>query len=242
MSISRCILIVDDEDSIRSALTLLLSQAGYVTRCACSGDEALAILASDIDRIDLLILDIVMPGVNGYDVCLKVRQSARYLPIIMLTARDLLVDKLNGLEMGADVYMAKPFDARELLAQVNALFRLIEQRSHSTDRDEAPLTCGDLKLWESQHRVEMRGSAVELTPKEYELLRLFMNHPGKVFGRETLLRSIWGYETSVDTRTVDVHVQRLRAKIEHEPSAPCLICTVRGFGYRLALSSGHDHP
>jgi DNA-binding response OmpR family regulator len=242
MSMPHRILIVDDEDSIRSALTLLLAQAGYETRSAGSGNEALSIFASDRDGIDLLILDIVMPGTNGYDVCLKVRQAARYIPIIMLTARSLSIDKLHGLEVGADIYITKPFNSQELLAQVNALFRLVEQSNNSADAVEIPLVCGGVKLWECQHRVEVDGCAVELTPKEFELLRLFLCNPGKVFGRETLLRAIWGYESSVDTRTVNVNVQRLRAKIEHEPSIPCLICTVRGFGYRLTLPSGHDHP
>lgn len=222
------ILVVDDEPAITSALATLLKQAGYEVTMAHSGSEALALLPS---QPDLVILDIMMPGMDGYEVCRKIRQSLSYLPILMLTAKDELRDKVFGLELGADAYLTKPFAPDELLAQIRALFRTVEQSTRPGD--DPLLACGLLKLWGEQHRVEVAGVEVELTPKEFELLRLFMRQPGRVFGRETLLRQVWGYDFTGDTRTVDVHIQRLRAKIETDPAQPQRICTVRGFGYRL---------
>jgi DNA-binding response OmpR family regulator len=177
----------------------------------------------------------MLPDMDGYEVCRRIRQSPEYVPILMLTARDEPLDKLLGLELGADLYLTKPFEPRELLAHIKAIFRLLERRSEGLrSNEEMPLICGPLTMWDVQHRVELAGRAVDLTPKEYELLRLLMRHLGRTFGRETLLRQVWGYEFAGDSRTVDVHIQRLRAKIETDPSQPRLLHTVRGFGYRLA--------
>jgi DNA-binding response OmpR family regulator len=226
------ILIVDDESAITQALTALLRQAGYLVITAQSGREALAQLAAEPD---LMVLDIMMPDLDGYTVCRAVREKLGYLPIIMLTAKDAPGDRAAGLELGADAYLTKPFEPGELLAQVRALFRLIDQQNAASDGDSKGrlLFCGPLRLWESQRRVELYGQPVELTPTEFELLRHLMQRPGHVFGRETLLREVWGYDTDVDSRTVDVHVQRLRAKIEPDAGHPQLLRTLRGFGYCL---------
>jgi DNA-binding response OmpR family regulator len=149
----------------------------------------------------------------------------------MLTARDQSSDKILGLELGADAYVTKPFEPSELLAQVRALFRTIEGRGRDTG--ERLLVCGPIMTNDTRHQVVVNHQPVELTPKEYDLLRFFLQHPGRIFGRETLLREVWGYEFEGDSRAVDTAVQRLRAKIEADPAHPALLCTVRGFGYRL---------
>ncbi len=237
----RHILIVDDEEAIARALHALLAQAGYAITIAHSGSEALTRLSSDSH--DLIILDIMLPDIDGYEVCRRVRQSSDYIPILMLTARDEPLDKLLGLETGADLYLTKPFDPRELLAHIKAIFRLLDRLSDSRKPyEEIPLMCGPLVLWDTQHRVELAGQVIELAPKEYELLRLFMRHPGRAFGREMLLREAWGYDFSGDSRTVDVHVQRLRAKIESDPSRPRLLRTLRGFGYQLTTPTEEETP
>lgn len=231
----RRILIVDDEEAIAGALHTLLTQSGYQVSVAHSGADALAQFSGNTD---LVILDVMLPDMDGYEVCRQMRQSPGYIPIVMLTARDEPLDKLLGLELGADLYLTKPFEPRELLAHIKAIFRLLERRSEGLrSNEEMPLICGPLTMWDVQHRVELAGRAVDLTPKEYELLRLLMRHPGHAFGRETLLRQVWGYEFAGDSRAVDVHIQRLRAKIETDPSQPRLLHTVRGFGYRLATPS-----
>lgn len=222
------ILIVDDDPAITNALSLLFERAGYRVTVANSGEEALSFLKP---MPDLIALDILLPGMDGYTVCRKIREMPDHAPILMLTARDESGDKVLGLELGADVYLTKPFQPAELLAQVRALFRLIEQQT--TFLEERPLTCGALQFWQGQHRVELDAIEIQLTPIEFELLKFFMHKPGHVFGRETLLREIWGYDFAGDSRTVDVHVQRLRAKIDNRPGRPHLLQTVRGFGYRL---------
>ena len=222
------ILVVDDEEAITSALAVLFQQAGYQVRVAHTGAQALALVET---QPDLIVLDVMMPGVDGYEVARRVRARETYVPIVMLTAKDQSWEKVAGLERGADAYVTKPFEPGELLAQVRALLRLV--RSHDAADGEQPLSCGPVRLWPQQRRVTVRGAAVELTPKEYDLLAYFMQHPGRALGRETLLRQVWGYDQPVDSRTVDTHVRRLRAKIEARPGEPELLQTIRGFGYRL---------
>ncbi|HEV8638710.1 MAG TPA: response regulator transcription factor [Chloroflexota bacterium] len=235
----RRILVVDDEEAIVDGLCRLLRQEGYEPLAARTGQEALdQVGRPEGVRPALMLLDVMLPDVDGYEVCRRVRQLPGYTPILMLTARGDLVDKLVGLGVGADAYVAKPFEPRELLAQVRAILRLVEQQEAARRGEPAPpVRHGPITFWEAQHRVEVDGAPRELTPKEFELLRLFLHHPGQVFGRETLLREVWGYDFLGDSRTVDVHIQRLRARIEPEPETPRLIRTVRGFGYRLALQS-----
>ncbi|MCB9421433.1 MAG: response regulator transcription factor [Ardenticatenaceae bacterium] len=232
MSQPKRILLVDDEASITSALSLLFARSGYEVMVADNGRAALQRLN---DNPDLVVLDIMMPGMDGFEVARRIRERPSYIPILMLTARDTSLDKVTGLELGADAYLTKPFEPSELLAQVRALFRLLAKGVQVVDK-ERPLLCGPLTLWTAQHRVELNGQEIELTPKEFALLELFMRRPGTVFGRETLLREVWGYEYLGDSRTVDVHIQRLRAKIETDSSQPQFLHTVRGFGYRLVAA------
>jgi len=222
------ILIVDDEPSITSALSTILQQAGYQVVVAHTGTEALARLP---EKLDLLILDLMLPDMDGYEVCRQIRKRPSYLPILMLTARDAQWEKVMGLEWGADAYMTKPFEPGELLAQVKAILRLVAQQT--SPLGDQPLICGPLRLWKNKRRVEVEGMAVELTAKEFDLLYLLVQRPGHVFGRQTLLHQVWDYTWPDDSRTVDVHIQRLRAKIEPDPTQPALIRTIRGFGYCL---------
>jgi DNA-binding response OmpR family regulator len=225
------IVVVDDDPAVLRGVATLLEQAGYATLCAATGSQALHYL-DEPPFPALIILDVMMPELDGYTICRHIRRMTPYIPILMLTARDELTDKVTGLELGADEYVTKPFEPRELLARVRAMLRFADKRGAGMS-DEAPLTRGPIRLWRTQHRVEVNDQPIDLTPKEWALLELMMNHPGQVFGRETLLRRVWGNDFIGDTRTVDVHVQRLRAKVEPNPSAPRCIQTVRGFGYRL---------
>ena len=225
------ILIVDDDAAVLQGIALLLEQAGYAVRTAAGGVQAIELLsASPLPA--LVILDVLMPGCDGFEVCRHVRALPAYIPVLMLSARDEVTDKVLGLESGADDYLTKPFEPRELLAQVRALLRF-KQLAAGRAGVDPPLVYGPVVMWPGEHRVEVRGRAVELAPKEWALLELFLRQPGKIFGRETLLRQIWGYDFAGDSRTVDVHIQRLRARLEVH-GAGALIQTVRGFGYRLA--------
>ncbi|PID85498.1 MAG: DNA-binding response regulator [Chloroflexi bacterium] len=229
------ILVVDDEKAITSALSVLLSGAGYEVVVVHSGEEAIEQLS--VKDPDLIILDVMMPVLDGYEVCRLVRQQREYIPILMLTAKDKTWEKVTGLELGADVYMTKPFESGELSAQVKALLRLAEQTSPHFEKEgnneDRPLICGPLILYPQQHRTLLNDKGIKLSPKEFELLHFFMQHLGQVFGRQTLLRRVWGYDYPDDSRTVDTRIQRLRTKIETDPAQPQLLQTVRGFGYRL---------
>ena len=225
------ILIVDDDPAVLDGVATLLDQTGYTTQRAASGAAALDRLVTP-PYPDLVILDVMMPDIDGYQVCRHLRQITPYIPILMLTARDELNDKIVGLELGADEYVTKPFDPRELLARVRAMLRFAEQRAVGQPPSEQVLICGPIELWKSEHRLVVRGQTIDLPPREWTLLEFFMDHPNQIFGRETLLRRIWGYAVPGDTHTVDVHVQRLRTKIEANVAKPQYLQTVRGFGYR----------
>jgi two-component system, OmpR family, alkaline phosphatase synthesis response regulator PhoP len=233
---TKTILVVDDEWTITSALVVLLKGAGYDVEAVKSGEEAIKQLSNQ--KPDLMILDVMMPGLDGYEVCRQVRQEAKYIPILMLTAKDELWEKVVGLELGADVYMTKPFESGELLSQVKALLRLADRMASTVDggdgERERPLTHASLTLYPRQRRVLLNDEELTLTPKEFELLHFLMQHPRQAFGRKTLLRRVWGYEYPDDSRTVDTHVQRLRAKIEQDSTQPQFLQTIHGFGYRLA--------
>lgn len=224
------ILLVDDEPAITSALSVLFQRSGFDIAVTENGKQAVSKFRQW--QPDLVVLDIMLPDMDGYQVCREIRKLPAYVPVLMLTAKDTAVDKVTGLELGADAYLTKPFTPSELLAQVRALFRLIEQKENIAGT-ERPLSCGPLQLWPAQHQVRKDNEVVDLSPKEFALLHLFMKQPGHVYGRETLLREVWGYDYLGDSRTVDVHIQRLRAKIEEDSSQPKLLQTVRGFGYRL---------
>ncbi|NLI90757.1 MAG: response regulator transcription factor [Peptococcaceae bacterium] len=222
------ILIVDDEMTIRELLKFNLEKEGYRVTCAADGEEALAFM--DNTKYDLVLLDLMLPGVNGLEVCRKMRsdRTLANIPVIMLTAKGEEIDKVLGLELGADDYITKPFGVRELLARIK-----VRLRRTSLEKDEEVITRGDLKIELNSFTVTIRGEAIDFTPKEFELLRLLVSHPGKVYTRDELLEKIWGYEYPGDTRTVDVHIRHVRQKVEKDPANPEYIETVRGIGYRF---------
>ncbi len=226
------ILIVDDDPAIRSDVSALLTQSGYRVDSVATGSEALN--WCDQHRLPhLIVLDVMLPGIDGYTVCQRVRQLPTYVPILMLSVRDEVHDKLIGLELGADDYVTRPFVPIELVARVKALLRLAQHTTVMPACEEEPLACGSLKVWRAQHRVTVAGRDIQLSPKEWQVLVVLMEHVGQVIGRETLLRRVWGDDISGDTRVVDAQVQRLRAKIKScDPDYRC-IQAVRGFGYRL---------
>lgn len=228
---SSCILVVDDDPAVLYGVATLLEQAGYETREATTGVMALEKLVEE-PYPALVVLDVMLPDFDGYTVCRRIRAMSPYIPVLMLSARDEVIDKVTGLELGADEYVTKPFEPRELLARIRAMLRFAEQSMSSQNTEEQPLIYGPLRLWRTQHRVEVDGASVDLTPKEWALLELLMEHPGQVFGRETLLRRVWDEDFYGEPRTVDVHIQRLRAKLGTQTAS--YIETVRGFGYRLA--------
>ncbi|MDR3543540.1 MAG: response regulator transcription factor [Desulfosporosinus sp.] len=224
------ILVVDDEEPILELLRFNLEKEGYQVCVAKNGQEALE--SVDKEQPDLLVLDVMLPGMDGLEVCRRIRniQNLRQIPIIMLTAKGEEIDKVVGLELGADDYMTKPFSPRELLARIKARLR----RTNSQEEMDARIIIrGELRVDVTGFRVYVRGEETELTPKEFDLLRVLVAHPGKVYSRDELLERIWGYEYDGDTRTVDVHVRHLRLKVEKDPSNPEYIETLRGIGYRF---------
>jgi DNA-binding response OmpR family regulator len=222
------ILVVDDEISICDLLKLSLEEEGYEVGTACNGRDALHKVSTFSP--DLLILDIMLPEINGFEVCKKVTAD-RAIPIIMLTAKSDLVDKVLGLELGADDYMTKPFHTRELTARIKALLRRVNPEPKPAATKQ--LHNGCLEMIPDNRRVALAGEELELSVKEYDLLHFFMNHPEQVFSRDTLLEKVWGYDFAGDTRTVDVHVQRLRKKLKDDHAGSGMIQTVFGVGYRM---------
>jgi len=223
------ILVVDDEEPIQELLRFNLEKEGYLVRVAKDGKEALDRVAKE--QPDLIVLDLMLPGMDGLEVCkrLKLTPSFQQIPIIMLTAKGEVIDKVLGLELGADDYMTKPFSPRELIARIKARLRRLNPKEETDDR----IIRGELQIDVKGFRVHVRGQETELTPKEFELLRVLVAHSGKVYSRDELLERVWGYEYDGDTRTVDVHVRHLRLKIERDPSNPEYIETLRGIGYRF---------
>lgn len=224
------VLIVDDEPTIAELIEFNLHKAGYRVLKADNGHTALQLVRSD--KPDLIILDLMIPGIDGMEVCrkLKGQQHTASIPIIMLTAKNEEVDKIVGLELGADDYMTKPFSPRELVARVKAVLR----RSHKESVHDGELAVGKLRLNFASYAAYLDNEKLELTPKEYELLKLFITNVGKAYTREQLLEKVWGYEYFGDTRTVDVHVRHLRAKLATQPEVAEAIETVRGVGYRFS--------
>lgn len=223
------ILIVDDEINIRELVRFNMEKAGYTVAEASDGDRAITM--ARLDKPDLVILDLMLPGIDGLEVCrlLKGQRETSGIPIIMLTAKSEEIDKIIGLELGADDYMTKPFSARELIARVKAVLR----RSQKDTATSGELLIGGLRFNFSRYEAFLGKDRLELTPKEYELLKLLVTNVGKVYTREQLLEKVWGYEYFGDTRTVDVHVRHLRAKLGGDTEAADLIETVRGIGYRF---------
>jgi DNA-binding response OmpR family regulator len=220
------ILVVDDEPTLVATLRYNLEREGYQVVTAADGESGLSLARAE--RPDLIILDLMLPGLDGLEVCRILRREMT-VPILMLTAKTDEVDKVVGLELGADDYVTKPFSMRELLARVRALLRRAE-----TPRAEAEvLIAGDLQVDLGKREASRQGQPLSLKPKELELLVFFLRNRGRAFTREQLLNQIWGYDFAGDTRTVDVHVSWLRQKIEDEPAKPTRLITIRGVGYRF---------
>ncbi len=228
MAAPQRILVVDDEPHIVELVRYNLLQEGYDVATAGDGEAALTKIRTE--RPDLIILDIMLPGVDGLEVCRRLRAESS-VPIIMLTAKGGEMDRVVGLEIGADDYVAKPFSPRELVARVRAVLR--RRVREISPAAQEPIRVGDLHLNPATHEVILGGRPVELTAREFELLRLLMRHPNRVFTRDFLLEHLWGFDFYGSTRTVDMHVSRLREKIEDDPSRPTYIQTVRGVGYKL---------
>ncbi len=225
------ILVVDDEASIRRILETRLSMIGYTVVTAADGDEALAVYKKELPN--LIILDIMMPKLDGYGVCQEIRKDSD-IPIIMLTALGDVADRITGLELGADDYVVKPFSPKELEARIKAILRRVDKMSlHSTALSSGIISMGGIKIDTNRRQVYKQNEKIRLTGMEFSLLELLMSKSGEAFSRASILQEVWGYtpERHVDTRVVDVHISRLRSKLEEDPSNPDLILTARGTGY-----------
>jgi len=227
---SSTILLIDDEEAVRKVLTFPLERDGYTVVQASDGEEALARFGDQ--PVDLVVLDIMLPKLDGLEVCKQLR-SRSSVPIIMLTARDDELDKVLGLELGADDYITKPFSIREFRSRVRALLRRARAPRQGPETQEEKLTAGELVLDVGRRTVSLEGSPVQLTYVEFEILRTLMAHPGRVYSRRMLLEVLWGSADFRDPRTIDVHVRHLREKLEQDSSRPEHILTVRSVGYRF---------
>lgn len=232
------VLIVEDEELIRETLALALAEEGYEVATAEDGRRGLELLskssASGYDSLptfDLVILDLMLPYINGLDLCRLMRHEGSSVPILMLSAKGTETDRVVGLEVGADDYLTKPFGMRELIARCRALLR--RHRRSQLQTQEAALRFHEIVLYPQECRVTIRGEEVNLSPKEFRILELFMSHPRRVWSREQLIERIWGPDFMGDSKTVDVHIRWLREKLELDPSHPEYLLTVRGFGYRF---------
>ncbi len=227
------ILLIEDDPEIGELVRLHLTDEGYLLEWETRGDTGLTRALEE--RWALVILDLMLPGMNGLDVCRRLRAESRRMPILMLTAKSEEIDKVLGLELGADDYLTKPFSVRELIARVKAILRRTRLDAEEADAGTPPtVRFGPLTVQFDKRRVLLDEQAVELTAKEFDLLALFAAHPGKPFNREQLLNQVWGYSYAGYEHTVNSHINRLRAKIEADPSHPRYILTVWGFGYRFA--------
>ncbi len=225
----KCVLIVEDEQAIIDILKFNFTKEGYRVLEAMDGEKGLNLALSE--NPDLILLDVMLPKMDGFEVCKKVREKSS-VPIIMLTAREEEVDKVLGLELGADDYMTKPFSIRELSARVKANLRRTTIDREQSDRGTGnTITSGDLTINVERYEVSKHGKVIEITLREFELLKFLATQPEKIFSRESLLENVWGYEYYGDVRTVDVTVRRLREKIEDDPGMPRYIITKRGVGY-----------
>jgi two-component system response regulator RegX3 len=221
------LLVIEDEPSISEPLAYMLEKEGFEVAVAATGPSGL----EEFDRsgADLVLLDVMLPGLSGTEVCRTLRQTST-VPIIMLTARDSEVDKVVGLELGADDYVTKPFSHRELVARIRAVLR---RRSEPEQAEHAALESGPVRMDVDRHRVTVEGEPVQLPLKEFELLEILLRNAGRVLTRQQLIDRVWGADYVGDTKTLDVHVKRLRAKLEPEPGSPKHLLTVRGLGYKF---------
>ncbi len=233
------VLLVEDEDNIRETVAISLKNEGYQVTAIGDGRTALERIQAlklqnqciDFPGLDLVILDIMLPGINGLDLCRWLRREGSAVPVLMLSAKGTETDRVVGLEVGADDYLTKPFGMRELVARCRALLR--RQRITESANSGAVLKCRDICLNSQECRVTVNNTEVNLSPKEFRILELFMSYPRRVWPREQILEKIWGPDFIGDSKTVDVHIRWLREKIEQDPSNPDYLVTVRGFGYRF---------
>jgi DNA-binding response OmpR family regulator len=225
---ARTILVVEDETTLRETLADALEVEGFRVIAAADGREALTRFRAD--KPDLILLDLMLPELSGIEVCRIIRAESG-VPIVMLTAKDSELDKVVGLELGADDYVTKPFSLRELSARIRALFRRSEQAAAPDAVGPAVVDLGRVQVDLAGHRLLRDGDALAIKPKAFELLAFLLRHPGQAFTRDQLLEHVWGYDYGGETRTVDVHVHWLRSRIEADPATPAFIHTVRGVGY-----------
>ncbi|HEX8707545.1 MAG TPA: response regulator transcription factor [Pyrinomonadaceae bacterium] len=225
------LLVVEDDENISTAISEYFSRAGYSVKTA--GDGLAGVQSALQDHPDVVVLDLMLPKMDGLAVCRELREKASYIPILMLTAKDDVVDKVLGLEMGADDYITKPFSLRELEARIKSVLRRVRTSSSDDPSDDAPIVRGKLRIDPTKREVMVGDRQVELTPKEFDLLRLFASNPGRVFPRKYLLEKIWDYSYEGYDRTIDSHINRLRAKIEENPENPQMVLTVWGIGYKF---------
>ncbi|GAC1384425.1 MAG: response regulator transcription factor [Marmoricola sp.] len=222
------VLVVEDEESYSDALAYMLRKEGFEVAIAATGPDALA--EFDRNGADIVLLDLMLPGLPGTEVCRQIRQTSS-VPVIMVSAKDDEVDKIVGLELGADDYVTKPYSPRELVARIRAVLR------RGIEPDLAPMTleAGEVRMDVERHVVTVKGVPTKLPLKEFDLLEMFLRNPGRVLTRGQLIDRVWGSDYVGDTKTLDVHVKRLRAKLEVNPAEPELLVTVRGLGYKLEL-------
>jgi len=234
------ILVVDDEQSIVTLLQYNLEQAGYEVITAMDGEEGKQ--KAETQSPDFIVLDLMLPKIDGMEVCKQLRQKSIMTPILMLTAKDDQLDKIIGLELGADDYMVKPFSPREVLARVKAILRRTQVQAGSVDQSDKEtgqlLLIGNLKIDPEKYEAYFNGNQLELTLKEFELLLYLAQNKGRVLTRDQLLSSVWNYDFAGDTRIVDVHISHLREKVEVDTKKPVYIKTIRGLGYKLEEPKG----
>ncbi len=224
------VLVVEDEDSFIEALTVGLKREGFLVKIARDGAQAI----DEFDAVDpdLVLLDVMLPKLSGIDVCRHIRTKSK-VPIIMVTAKGSEIDTVVGLEVGADDYVSKPYRLRELVARMRAVLRRTTKDREAADDGGEVLEVGDVRMDAERHEVMIRGEAVQLPLKEFELLEILLENAGRVLTRDTLIDRVWGTDYVGDTKTLDVHVKRLRSKVESDPSSPSRIVTIRGLGYKF---------
>jgi two-component system, OmpR family, phosphate regulon response regulator PhoB len=223
------ILIVEDEPTIRETICLALKDEGFEILAAEDGYSGLG-MANKLEQLDLIVLDLMLPYINGLDLCRMIRLEGNGVPVLMLSAKGSESDRIAGLDVGADDYLPKPFGMMELVARCRALIR---RRRYNFQEQGIILRFGEILMYPQECRVMVRGEESNLSPKEFRILELFMSHPRRVWSREQLLEKVWGTDFVGDSKTVDVHIRWLREKLELDPGDPKYLVTVRGFGYRL---------
>lgn len=228
---SHPILIVEDDQDLSELIKIQLHDQDYEIKQSFDGNDAISIISSN--KFSLIILDVMLPGKDGFEICKTIRKTDSQTPILMLTAKAEEIDKIMGLEFGADDYLTKPFSIRELTARVKALIRRSQVSANGDDSVNDSIVFGDLNIYPNKRVIELKGETFDLTAKEFDLLMLFANNPGRAYSRQELLDVVWGYQYNGYSHTVNSHINRLRSKIEDDPSEPTFIKTVWGVGYRF---------